>query len=138
LVIATTQLPKLFGVKGGEGDFFERVAQLLQQLPETNLLTLVIGVGAILALLLGEKFLPGRPVALGVVLVAIGVASVGQVDQHGVKVVGQLPVGLPHFQVAGESLGQCVSRNSGNLRLWHSLASCWRTSRASLLRELLH
>jgi MFS superfamily sulfate permease-like transporter len=33
------------------------------------------------------------------------VASVGQVEQHGVKVVGQLPAGLPHLQVAGESLG---------------------------------
>jgi high affinity sulfate transporter 1 len=105
LVIATTQLPKLFGVKGGEGDFFERIEQLLPQLPETNLLTLVIGVGAILALLLGEKFLPGRPVALGVVLVALVVASVGQVEQHGVKVVGQLPAGLPHLQVGGASLG---------------------------------
>src|SRR6516225_1392074 len=105
LVIASTQLPKLFGVKGGEGDFFERLGQLAQQLPETNLLTLVIGVVAILALLLGEKFLPGRPVALGVVLVAIVVASVGQLTQQGVKVVGPLPAGLPHLQVADASLG---------------------------------
>jgi high affinity sulfate transporter 1 len=105
LVIATTQLPKLFGVKGGNGDFFERIAQLLPQLPETNALTLVIGLVAILALLLGEKFLPGRPVALGVVLIGIAVASVGQVEQHGVKVVGQLPAGLPHLQVDASSLG---------------------------------
>jgi hypothetical protein len=63
------------------------------------------GVVAILALFLGEKFLLGRPVALGVVLAALVVASVGQVDQHGVKVVGQLPAGLPHFKVVGESLG---------------------------------
>ena len=105
LVIATTQLPKLFGVKGGEGDFFERIAQLLPLLPETHPLTLVIGVVAIVALLLGERFLPGRPVALGVVLLAILVAWLGQVEQHGVKVVGQLPAGLPHFEVAGVSLG---------------------------------
>jgi high affinity sulfate transporter 1 len=105
LVIATTQLPKLFGVKGGEGDFFERVWQLLEQLPETNVLALVIGVGAILALLMGERFLPGRPIALAVVLVALMVSSVGQIEQHGVKVVGELPAGLPHFQVAGASLG---------------------------------
>jgi high affinity sulfate transporter 1 len=105
LVIATTQLPKLFGVKGGEGDFFERIGQLVEHLPETHLLTLVIGVGAIVALLLGEKFLPGRPVALAVVLIALVVASVGQVEEHHVKVVGQLPEGLPHFQVAGASLG---------------------------------
>jgi high affinity sulfate transporter 1 len=105
LVIASTQLPKLFGVKGGEGDFFERIWQLVPQLPETNLLALLIGVGAILALLLGEKFLPGRPVALGVVLLALVVSSVGHIEQHGVKVVGQLPTGLPHLQVGGASLG---------------------------------
>jgi high affinity sulfate transporter 1 len=105
LVIATTQLPKFFGVKGGEGDFFERVGQLAQQLPETHLLTLLIGGGAILALLLGEKFLPGRPVALGVVLVALVVASAGHIEQRGVKVVGPLPSGLPHLQLDGASLG---------------------------------
>lgn len=119
LVIATTQLPKLFGLRGGEGDFFERIAQLLPQLPETNLLTLVIGLVAILALLLGEKLLPGRPVALGVVLIGIAVASVGQVEEHGVKVVGQLPAGLPHLQMDGSSLG-AVSR--AELRQLISLA----------------
>jgi MFS superfamily sulfate permease-like transporter len=105
LVIASTQLPKLFGVKGGGDDFFERLWELLQQLPQTNLLTLVIGVAAILALLLGERYLPGRPVALGVVLVALVVAAVSHIEQEGVKVVGQLPAGLPHFQVADASLG---------------------------------
>jgi high affinity sulfate transporter 1 len=105
LVIASTQLPKLFGVKGGGDDFFERIGVLAQQLPGTNPLTLAIGACAILALLLGEKFLPGRPVALGVVLLALVGASVGQIERHGVQVVGQLPAGLPHFQVAGASLG---------------------------------
>src|SRR5262245_58831186 len=105
LVIASTQLPKLFGVSGGGDDFFERVGQLFRQVPDTNLLTLTVGVGALLALLLGEKFLPGRPVALGVVLLALLAASLGHVERHGVKVVGELPAGLPLFQVAGASLG---------------------------------
>jgi len=105
LVIASTQLPKLLGVRGGGDDFFERVGQLVRQAPDTNLLTLAVGVGAILALLLGERFLPGRPVALGVVLLALLVASLGHVEKHGVKVVGELPAGLPHFQVADASLG---------------------------------
>jgi high affinity sulfate transporter 1 len=105
LVIASTQLPKLFGVKGGGDDFFERLGRLIQQVPDTNVLTLAIGVGAILALLLGERFLPGRPVALGVVLVALVVASLGHVAEAGVKVVGELPAGMPHFQFAGASIG---------------------------------
>src|SRR5262245_5029055 len=105
LVIASTQLPKLLGVRGGGDDFVERVCQLVRQAPGTNLLTLAVGVGAILALLLGERLLPGRPVALGVVLLALLVASLGDVEKHGVKVVGELPAGLPHFQVADASLG---------------------------------
>jgi high affinity sulfate transporter 1 len=105
LVIASTQLPKLFGVKGGGEDFFERVGRLVQQVPDTHLLTLAIGVAALLALALGDRLLPGRPVALGVVLLALVVASVGHVARNGVKVVGELPAGLPHFQVAGASLG---------------------------------
>ena len=119
LVIASTQLPKLFGVKGGGDDFFERIRLIVQQSPETNLLTLTIGVVAIVALLLGDKFLPGRPVALGVVLLAIAVAALGQVEEHGVKVVGELPAGLPHFQIAGESMS---SLRSDDLRQLTRLA----------------
>jgi SulP family sulfate permease len=102
LVIASTQLPKLLGVAGGGDDFFERVARLVEQAPEGNPLTLAIGVGAILALVLGEKVLPGRPVALGVVLAALVVASLGHVEKHGVNVVGDLPSGLPHFPLAAK------------------------------------
>ena len=105
LVIASTQLPKLFGVSGGGDDFFERLGQLVRQVPDTNLWTLVIGVAAIVALPLGERLMPGRPVALGVVLLALVAASLGQVAEHGVKVVGQLPAGLPRFQLTDTNLG---------------------------------
>jgi len=105
LVIASTQLPKLFGVTGGGDDFFERVALIVRQLPDTNLVTLAIGMGAVVALLVGERFLPGRPVALGVVLLSLVVAWLCQIERHGVRVVGQLPAGLPDFQVVDASLG---------------------------------
>src|SRR5689334_8189173 len=50
LVIASTQLPKLFGVIGGGDDFFERIVLLVGQVPDTNLLALAIGAGAIVTL----------------------------------------------------------------------------------------
>ncbi len=62
ITIATTQLPKLFGVKGGGEHFVERLSALVGQLPETNLAVLGFGLVAIAVLLLGERFLPGRPV----------------------------------------------------------------------------
>ena len=67
LTIAMTQLPKLFGVKGGGEHFFERIVILGGQIPDTNLVVFGFGLAALALLLLGEKFLPGRPVALLVV-----------------------------------------------------------------------
>ncbi len=98
LVIGATQLPKLFGVKGGGDDFFERIGLLLQQIKATHLLTLAVGLIAIVVLLLGDKFLKGKPVALLVVLMSILAVWSWQLDQRGVKVVGEIPAGLPAFQ----------------------------------------
>lgn len=101
LTIALTQLPKLFGVKGGGEQFFDRVVTLASQLPSTNLAVLGFGVAAIVVLLLGEKFLPGRPVALFVVVISIIVLSVTPLIGLGFKTVGALPQGLPEFRWPG-------------------------------------
>ena len=101
LTIAMTQLPKLFGVKGGGEHFFERIVILGGQLPDTNLAVLAFGLAALAVLLLGEKFLPGRPVALFVVVASIVVLSVTPLGDLGFKVVGALPQGLPDFQLPG-------------------------------------
>jgi high affinity sulfate transporter 1 len=97
LVIASTQLPKLFGVRGGGDDFFERIWLLIQQLGSTNVVALVIGGIAIALLLFGEKLLPGRPVALAVVLLSLLAVAIGNLEQYGVKIVGDIPAGLPRF-----------------------------------------
>ncbi len=98
LTIAMTQLPKLFGVKGGGEYFFERVAVLAGQLPDANLAVLAFGLVALALLLLGEKFLPGQPIALLVVVLSIIVLSVTPLAELGFKIVGELPTGLPGFR----------------------------------------
>jgi sulfate permease, SulP family len=98
-VIAATQLPKLFGVTGGGDDFFERVWRLITQLPSLNPAVLTIGAAAIVLLIVGQRILPGRPVALFVVLLALVSVAVGNLDRYGVKIVGHIPSGLPRFGV---------------------------------------
>src|SRR5271166_6219807 len=71
LTIAMTQLPSLFGVAGGGHDFFERATLLAGQLGQTHYLVVAVGVTAIMLLVLGERWLPGKPVALGVVVLSI-------------------------------------------------------------------
>ena len=98
LTIATTQLPKLFGVKGGGEGFFDRLVVLWGQLPSTHLAVLGFGVATIGVLLLGERLLPGRPVALGVVVLSIVLLSFTSLGALGFQVVGALPRGLPHLE----------------------------------------
>src|SRR5258708_9561433 len=99
LTIIMSQLPSLFGVAGGGDNFFERTIRLASQLGEINLLVLAIGVAAILILLLGGRFLPGRPVGLTVVTLAILMATLFGLPSLGVPVTGNIPEGLPAFEV---------------------------------------
>ncbi|PVX75627.1 SulP family inorganic anion transporter [Paraburkholderia unamae] len=101
LTIALTQLPKLFGVKGGGEAFFERIAVLAGQLPQTHFVVLAFGIGTLALLLLGEKYLPGRPVALIVVALSIVVLTVTPLGAMGFSVVGALPRGLPDLRLPG-------------------------------------
>ena len=54
LTIIAGQLPKLFGVEGAGGDFFEKLAGLLGDLGDTQGLTLAVGLAS-LALVLGLR-----------------------------------------------------------------------------------
>jgi high affinity sulfate transporter 1 len=98
LTIAMTQLPSLLGVAGGGHNFFERALLLLGQLGQTRTLVLAIGIAAIVLLMLGERWLPGKPVALGVVALSIAAASVLGFPALGVPVTGEIPAGLPSLE----------------------------------------
>src|SRR5437762_8400591 len=67
LTIIMTQLPSLLGVAGGGHKFIERALTLAGQLGGTHLVVLAFGLVAFLLLLIGERFLPGKPVGLAVV-----------------------------------------------------------------------
>ena len=99
LTIIMSQLPSLFGVAGGGHNFFDRAIRLAGQLGDINLLALAIGVLAILLLLLGERFLPGRPVGLTVVALSILLATLFGLPSLGIHVTGNIPEGLPAFEV---------------------------------------
>jgi high affinity sulfate transporter 1 len=98
LTISMTQLPKLFGVKGGGENFFQRAAILVKQLGDTNWAVFLFGAAAIVLLLLGERLLPGRPVALFVVAASILVLSTTSLAARGFLVVGDIPAGLPTLE----------------------------------------
>ena len=98
LTIAMTQLPSLFGVKGGGHNFFERAFLLAGQLGQMQYLVLVVGVIAIGLIIIGERLLPGKPIALGVVVLAIIAATLLGLPALGVPITGDIPAGLPTLE----------------------------------------
>lgn len=95
IYIASTQLPKLFGVEGTSGNFFTRIAGLIDALPHMHAPALAVGGCAIVLFLAFERFLPGRPTTLIVVAGAIAATSVFGLSAFGIHLVGALPLGLP-------------------------------------------
>jgi len=95
LTIAMTQLPSLLGVTGGGHNFFERAVLLAGQFGDIHYLALAVGLAAVMLLALGERLLPGKPVALGVVALSILVVSALGLPALGLATTGEVPAGLP-------------------------------------------
>jgi len=99
LAIAATQLPKLFGVPGGGENFFDRLVVLSQQWPQYNYYVLGFGLAVLILLFIGEKLLPGRPIAILLVVASILVISFSPLGKMGFNTVGLIPEGLPRFHL---------------------------------------
>src|SRR5258707_11635091 len=97
LFIASTQLTKLFGFKVSHGDFWERSGYFFSHLRETNEASLLLGLCALAVLLLGKRFLKNKPVALFVVIAGILAAASMDLGKLGVKLLGEVPQGMPPF-----------------------------------------
>ena len=95
LHLISTQLPKLCGVNGGHGDFWERMHVFSQHVGETNFHALALGLAGIAAMVAGKKYLPNKPVALFVVIGGILSVALWDFKAAGVSVLGEVPKGVP-------------------------------------------
>jgi len=95
LVIVMKQLPKLFGIEAIDGNFWQRLLDLAQNLSETHVLTLVVGASSLLLMLLIERYLERVPAALIVLFYGILVSAIFGLDAKGVHVVGEIPRTFP-------------------------------------------
>jgi len=126
ILIATSQVKHIFGISASGKDLITMLRTLFGNIGDTNLITVTIGLAGIAFLIWARKGLKpillktGMPDKLVSILVKTGPILVvvistfitwafGLVD-HGVKVVGTLPSGLPPFTIP-----------SFDLDLWRSL-----------------
>ena len=113
LVIIVGQLPKLFGIDGSDGDFFEKLWGFLSGLGGTDGLTLAIGAGS-LALVLGlRRVAPVVPGSLVAVMLGIALVELFGLEQHGLDIVGNIEAGLPSLGLPDASASDYGSLAAG-------------------------
>ncbi len=95
LVIIVGQVPTLFGMPAGSGNFFQQLGALIIQLPQANPATTIIGLASLALLLALKRFVPKAPGALITVVLAILATIAFGLTAYGVAVVGTVEAGLP-------------------------------------------
>jgi high affinity sulfate transporter 1 len=98
LVIVVKQLPKLLGIEGGSGNFWERLYEVIIHLPETHLPSLVTGILCLILLIALEHFFHKIPAALVALVFGILISVLFGLEGRGVEVVGEIPAGLARPQ----------------------------------------
>ena len=101
IVIGSLQLGKLLGIPTERGGhLYETLWSLLTSIPtETHLQTLGIGIFSLISLLVFKKFAPKMPGILLTVILATVISWLTGFADHGGKVVGEIPSGLPEFKI---------------------------------------
>jgi high affinity sulfate transporter 1 len=104
LVIVLDQVPKLLGIHIDKQGFFADVVSVVQHVPDTSLVTLVVAV-ATFAILIGmERLWPHSPAPLVAVGGAIAASWFFGLKAMGVSTVGLIPQGFPALAMPDPSL----------------------------------
>ncbi len=100
IIIGLSQLKHLFGLDISKTRYFyEVISKIISQFEYINWITFAIGIGGILVMKGIKKWVKIIPAQLAVVVLGILVVWAGDLTQHGVEIVGEIPKGLPQFAV---------------------------------------
>jgi len=91
------QVPHLLGIESTAGNFSAKLWFVLQHLPDASLAPVLTGSLSLLAMLLLRHLAPAVPAALVVAVGATILVGLFEGEAAGVRVVGNLPSGLPHL-----------------------------------------
>jgi len=91
------QVPHLLGISGASGNFFEKLWNILQHLPDVSVAPALTGTLCLAAMLLLRHLAPAIPAALVVVAMATILIGLLGGETSGVHVAGQIPSGLPRL-----------------------------------------
>ena len=98
-IMVVSQLGKLLGISVEAEGFFDELSYLLRHLGDLHVPSLLLGLVALVAMLVGSRIWPRAPVVLVAVVLATAAAWLLGLEDHGVHLVGDVPATLPGFQL---------------------------------------
>ena len=101
LIVISTQLGKLLGISVGADDFFAIVREVLSELGDANGPTVLLSAGLLAAAVATRRIVPALPPSLVVLALALLIAALVDLEDHGIAVVGEVAGGLPSFGLPG-------------------------------------
>lgn len=110
LIIASSQFGKIFGIATRKGDHhYETVWNLILDVPQTHITTLIMGAFSIFLLVAIKKFAPRLPNVLITVVICILLSYFLDFEEKGGSVIGVVPSGLPGFKIPDVGFNQMVN-----------------------------
>lgn len=107
LIIGLNQLKHLLGLNIARSNYIHEILwSALTQLGATHLPTLALGLGSIVLLVGLKRWKKTFPGALVVVMLTTLAVWVLRLDLNGVKIVGEVPSGLPGFRLPGVGMAE--------------------------------
>jgi MFS superfamily sulfate permease-like transporter len=99
VIIITHQLPRVLGVPSGGESFISRLQWISHQFGHVSTWSIIIAVGTLVVMVVGEKINAKLPWALAAVLAATILTAVGSLASHGVEQLGTVNAGLPTWRL---------------------------------------
>ncbi|MBI5839198.1 MAG: SulP family inorganic anion transporter [Chloroflexi bacterium] len=99
LEVLTGQVQKILGIHVEANGWLAEVWEMVQSIPTANIYSLALGAGAIVVIRLLSRYAPKIPGALVALILATAAVPVFSLEQRGVKVLGQIPAGLPSLHL---------------------------------------
>jgi sulfate permease, SulP family len=93
------QVPHLLGIAGTSGNFFVKLWSVLRHLPDAAFAPVLTGLLSLVAMFLLRSLAPRIPAALVVVTVATILVGLFGGEAAGIRVIGDLPSGLPPIEL---------------------------------------
>lgn len=115
--VMLSQIHKIMGISVHAEGFFRELIATIGAIPRANLYAVALGLGTIIIIRLLKRYAPRLPGALIALVLMTAVATIFNLSERGVTVLGDIPAGLPSLAFPQLPIGDWIRLIPGALAI---------------------